>query len=118
MDVRLWSRTDDSRRIRRPLGTFMSLVFFHFLIDFSLILRFSEDFLSFIFFFLSPPFYPSKIIYFSVIVYSLFLWCLDLASFKKYFVIECLLKKEEVFDRYSSEKRFLFDIEDPSDSNV
>lgn len=28
------------------------------------------------------------------------------------------VKKEEVFDRYSSEKRFLFDIEDPSNSNV
>ena len=27
MDVRLWSRTDDSRRIRRPLATFMSLAF-------------------------------------------------------------------------------------------
>ena len=29
MDVRLWSRTDDCRRIRRPLGTFMSLAFPH-----------------------------------------------------------------------------------------
>lgn len=86
---------------------FTSLAFFHFLTDFSLILRFSEDFLSFIFFFFSPPFYPSKIIYFSVTVCSLMCGVFeDLASFKKYFVIECLLKRRRYLIAIAARKDF------------
>lgn len=86
---------------------FTSLALFHFLTDFSLILRFSEDFLSFILFFFSPPFYPSKIIYFSVTVCSLMCGVFeDLASFKKYFVIECLLKRRRYLIAIAARKDF------------
>lgn len=108
MDVRLWSRTDDSRRIRRPLGTFLRL--WHSFISSQISLSFS-DFLRIFyllyFFFFSPPFYPSKIIYFSVTVCSLMCGVFeDLASFKKYFVIECLLKRRRYLIAIAARKDF------------
>lgn len=58
-------------------------------------------------FFFSPPFYPSKIIYFSVTVCSLMCGVFeDLASFKKYFVIECLLKRRRYLIAIAARKDF------------
>lgn len=118
MDVRLWSRTDDSRRIRRPLGTFTSLAFFHFLIDFSLILRFSEDFFIFyIFLIFLFPFLPLENYTFLCNCVLFNVWCSKiLLLLKNISWYECLLKRRRYLVAVAARKDFC--IEDPSDSNV
>lgn len=68
---------------------------------------FLRIFLSFIYFFFSPPFYPLENYIFLCNCVFFNLWCLfDLASFKKYFVIECLLRRRRYLIAIAARKDF------------